>query len=178
MKAELAPLFFNGKVVHNFNNWSYREAVGWNIQHGCQVFFLLEPSLNFSIPFFPAFCDKQIISYWCSQKLGCDTLLSAAPVDYLLEICLVSKTLICGRTNCKIFFWKEMLPLLFWTCPYWRFGNTVVKIFDLNPHSKLNSGMEFCAYGTAHSVHCLCVTQWSYIGLVLVCCCLLHVWKC
>lgn len=132
--------------------------MGWNIQHGCQVFFLLEPSLNFSIPFFPAFCDKQIISYRCSQKLGCDTLLSAAPVDYLLEICLVSKTLICGRTNCKTIFWKEMLPLLFWTCPYWRFGNTVVKIFDLNLHSKLNSGMEFCAYGTAQCALSVCYT--------------------
>lgn len=34
----------------------------------------------------------------------------------------------------------------------------MVKIFALNLYSKLTSGMEFCAHGTAHSVHCLCYT--------------------
>lgn len=54
-------------------------------------FFLLKSSLNSSIPFFPAFYDKQIISYQRSQKLDCDTVLSAGPMDCLIEICLISK---------------------------------------------------------------------------------------
>lgn len=44
-------------------------------------FFLVESSLNSSIPFFSAFYDKQVISCQCFQKLGCDTVLSAGPVD-------------------------------------------------------------------------------------------------
>lgn len=155
----LSWLHFFGCSLRGYGN---RETVGWNTRHTCQIFFLLESSLNFSIPFFPAFYDKQIISYRCSQKLDCDTVLSAAPVDCLLEICFVSKTLIfvmlvVGQTV-KSFFWKEVLPLLFWTCPYWRFGNTMVKIFDPSLRSKLNSGMEFCAHGTAQCALSVCYT--------------------
>lgn len=46
----------------------------------------------------------------------------------------------------------------------------MAKIFDLNLWSKLTSGMEFCAHGTAHGVHCLCytvVTHWPCSRLLL-----------
>lgn len=92
-------------------------------------------------------------------NLGCDVVQSAGSVDPLLEISLVYQNLVFTaavvRQNVTSFLKLDVAPCVLETY-VWNIWRYCGKTIDLNVHSKLNSGMEFCVHG--HSIQCaICI---------------------